>query len=231
MHKIISCWIFVCVFIFGSLIFSQGKKMDLKKDRQSAKSITGKELPDDRLADGITRRKALKTSAFALGACYLAPSTLDLLLADRATAQSGVGGVGGTRIGCVCNFSTQVIDVWYLKIDTSVCDEEGATTEDPGVETLYTVPANNLPGDCDACCLLNSEVYLETQSGVEVEFKVTPVGEEVDQQINAIMAGKMTIADMSGQIIAQGCGKNFSFYITEDVKILIEDLHGVCPVS
>lgn len=38
--------------------------------------------------DEMSRREALKKSAVALGACYLAPATLDLLLADRATAQS-----------------------------------------------------------------------------------------------------------------------------------------------
>ena len=38
--------------------------------------------------DGMSRREALKKSAVTLGACYLAPATMDLLLADRATAAS-----------------------------------------------------------------------------------------------------------------------------------------------
>jgi hypothetical protein len=209
----------------NSLIFSQGKRMDLKNHRQPSKSVTDKKLIGNRLTDGITRRKALKTSAIALGACYLAPTTLDLLLADRATAQSGVGGVGGNRVACVCNFSTSTVNVWYLKIDSSVCDENGET-DDPGVETVYTVPGTNLPEDCDICAIENSEVYVETQGSVDLEFKVTPSADVADQQIRSIMAGKMTLADLSSQIIAEGCGKDFSFYLTEDSKLLVEDVHG-----
>ena len=117
-----------------------------------------------------------------------------------------------------------------MKIDSSICDEDGET-DDPGVETSYLVPALNMPGDCDMCCLLNTEVYLETQGNVDLEFKVIPAGDAADQQINAIMAGKMTLADLSGQVVAEGCGKTFSFNISEQVKVLIEDVHGECPHS
>lgn len=36
----------------------------------------------------MSRREAISKSAIAIGSCYLAPATLNLLLADRATAQS-----------------------------------------------------------------------------------------------------------------------------------------------
>ncbi len=38
----------------------------------------------------VSRRQALKGSVAAIGVCYLAPTTLNLLLAERATAQSDI---------------------------------------------------------------------------------------------------------------------------------------------
>ena len=55
---------------------------------------------------GISRRAALKTSALALGSCYLAPATLNLLLADSASAQGSGGEENETFSSSlrVCNF-------------------------------------------------------------------------------------------------------------------------------
>ena len=38
------------------------------------------------------RRAMIKKSAIAIGAVYIAPATLNLLLADKANAASGAGG-------------------------------------------------------------------------------------------------------------------------------------------
>ena len=41
------------------------------------------------------RRSMLKKAACTIGAAYIAPATLNLLLADKASAASGPGGGGG----------------------------------------------------------------------------------------------------------------------------------------
>ncbi len=60
----------------------------------------------------ISRREALRNSAFALGTCYLAPATLNLLLADSASAQgSGTEEETFNSSLRVCNFLLNYDDV------------------------------------------------------------------------------------------------------------------------
>jgi hypothetical protein len=62
---------------------------------------------------GISRREALKTSAIALGSCYLAPATMNLLLADSASAQ-GSGGQEDESFSSslrICNFLLKYEDM------------------------------------------------------------------------------------------------------------------------
>ncbi len=192
---------------------------------QLTDSFIGKELIEEKRADGITRRKAIKTSAFALGACYLAPATLDLLLADRATAQSDppppppVGGLGASRV-CVCNFSKVGVAVTFLEVDNIICDENLETT-DPGAETSWIIEPNSLPND-PQCVLHTSEIFIETVDQTVVTFKVTTV--ITNAQIASIVAGKMAVSDFANEIIHEEQGKEFAFTITQDLKVLVEDV-------
>ena len=63
--------------------------------------------------DAISRRQALKKSAVVLGACYLAPATLDLLLADRAAAASIPPGPACPSL-TITNNSQQDIEITWI---------------------------------------------------------------------------------------------------------------------
>ncbi len=65
--------------------------------------------------DRMSRREALKKSAVTLGACYLAPATVDLLLADRATAASIPPGPDPTcPTLTIINNSQQDIEITWI---------------------------------------------------------------------------------------------------------------------
>ena len=86
-------------------------------------SVENDSSPADTQTGHLSRRQAIKKSSIALGACYLAPATLNLLLADRATAQSDIPPPEPepeyNRRLCVCNFmplETDVLTVEYIDI-------------------------------------------------------------------------------------------------------------------
>lgn len=200
--------------------------MDNNKEYKLPNDKMDKKLSSDGIQEGITRRKALEKSALAIGACYLAPATLDLLLASRATAQSIiVGGLSGSSIGCVCNFTASAVEVTYLELPKSVC-LEGDDTVTEWTDGRLDIPAFNLPEDenCQACCLLNSPVTVRTLGTEDVYFEVTPAAEILDQQVIAIMEGRMAVSDLANNALDYGTGTTFTFEIREDVKILVKEI-------
>ena len=199
--------------------------MDIDKDCKLPNDKIDKKMSSDRIQEGITRRKALEKSALALGACYLAPVTLDLLLA-RTTAASTItsGNLSGVSIGCVCNFTADAVDVTYLELPESVC-LEGDDSVTEWTDGSFEVPAFNLPdATCQACCVLNTPVTVRTLGAKEVYFEVTPSSEVVDQQVIAIMEGRMTVSDLANSALEYGTGTSFTFEIQEDVKILVKEI-------
>lgn len=57
-------------------------------DKQAVESKVDGNAEEKSRNSGVNRREVIKTGAKVLGASYLAPATLNLLMADRATAQS-----------------------------------------------------------------------------------------------------------------------------------------------
>lgn len=90
------------------------------------------QLNDDYDSD---RRKILKSSACVIGACYLAPTTLNMLMATRATAQSAApdpcaNGEQGTITFQVTGFGAGEVFARYTNGDCIIEDFDVTVTPD-----------------------------------------------------------------------------------------------------
>ena len=111
-----------------------------------------KDKQGDRIT--ITRRDAGKKSVTALGACYLAPATMNLLLAERATAQSRPEDATFNSSMRICNYLPAVED----EVMVDFVDVFG-----PGTETI---PGGNDPDHGAARAfmdLLDGSARVDTQ--------------------------------------------------------------------
>lgn len=134
--------------------------MECEKMKLQAESGDSKERNHQESdANTISRRAALKGSAVALGACYLAPATMNLLLADRAAAQVGSGPPESETYNSelrVCNYLTTSSD----EVHVEFIDMFG-----PGEDWI---PGGQEPG------LSTSRMYADLLDGGEVTMSADP---------------------------------------------------------
>jgi hypothetical protein len=157
----------------------------------------------------ISRREAIKGSVVALGACYLAPATMNLLLADKASAQ-GSGGEEETfnsELRC-CNFLPNVNDI----VTVDYIDVFGPGTEDiPGGSNPDQGTSRSFPDLLDG-----GEVTLRTANDV---YFIPIVPEEVQALESAVSTGdSRVLQSMLSNINQAAVPKNSLTLTLEDEK-------------
>ena len=152
----------------------------------------------------ISRREALKGSVVALGACYLAPATMNLLLADKASAQ-GSGGEEETfnsQLRC-CNFLPNADD--FVTVD--FIDIFGPGTEDiPGGNDPDQGTSRSFPDLLDG-----GEVTLRTANDV---YFIPIVPEEVQALESAVSTGDSRVLQSMLSSINQASAPQNSLTLT-----------------
>ncbi len=107
--------------------------------------------------DAISRRDVLKKSAVVLGASYLAPTTMDVLLAGRATAASVPPGPACPSL-TITNNSRQVIEIIWIpcgqsseqtSLVTAGSSLNGLLNPADTVVDLRQIPASSPPYPCN----------------------------------------------------------------------------------
>ncbi len=171
--------------------------------------LNGQALEDS----SISRREALKRSVVALSACYLAPATMNLLLADKASAQ-GSGTEDETfnsELRC-CNFLPNVDD--YVTVD--FIDVFGPGTEDiPGGSDPDQGSSRSFPDLLDG-----GEVTLRTVNDV---YFIPIVPEDAQALQSLVTAGNTTaVQSMLSNINQASVPQNsFTLVLENDVKCVV----------